>query len=219
VAADVGSGTGIFSRLLLEHGFSVRAVEPNEAMRREAERAIGTDPRFESIAAEAVATGLPDSSVDAVTVAQAFHWFANQTAVSEFARILRPRGMTLLVWNDRRTGGDRFHQDYEDLLVRYCGDYVRVTQTNVTDETIRSLFSGWECEIRRFDNHQTLDFESLRGRLESSSYCPHPEDSNYLPLMDHLTRLFERSQTGGTVSMEYVCRAYYLDRRGEGPRR
>lgn len=213
VAADVGSGTGIFSRLLLENGFIVHAVEPNDAMRLEAERGLKGYPRFRSIGAEAMKTTLGNSTVDAVTAAQAFHWFANSGAVAEFDRILRPDGVALLTWNDRRADADRFHREYEELLVRYCTDYSVVTQTNISEETVRRLFAGWDCSTLTISNRQDLDFDSLKGRLESSSYCPDRSHPNYPVVMRKLQELFDRDNSGGVVGMEYLCRGYYLVRR------
>jgi len=213
VIADVGAGTGIFTRILLEKGCSVISVEPNRAMRLEAEKALQHIPGFSSVEGEAVRTTIDDSTVDAVTAAQAFHWFANREAVEEFNRILQPNGVVLLTWNDRRVDTDRFHREYEELLVRYCTDYSSVTQTNITGDTIVELFDGWECSTLNLANRQDLDFLSLKGRLESSSYCPDPADENYRIVMARLGELFERENRGGVIGMEYVCRAYYLTRR------
>ena len=73
--ADIGSGTGILTRQLLNSGYELYAVEPNEAMRREAERTLSGHPGFRSMDGTAEATTLADRSVDLITCAQAFHWF------------------------------------------------------------------------------------------------------------------------------------------------
>src|SRR5688572_11749971 len=75
VVADLGSGTGIFTRLLLERGATVHAVEPNDDMRGEAERTLASEPRFHSVKGTAEATTLAAGSIHLVTAAQAFHWF------------------------------------------------------------------------------------------------------------------------------------------------
>src|SRR5215472_11019517 len=74
VIADVGSGTGIMTRLFLENGNQVFAVEPNREMRHEAERNLASYARFTSVDATAEVTTLPDASADFVVAAQAFHW-------------------------------------------------------------------------------------------------------------------------------------------------
>jgi len=103
VIADLGSGTGKFTRLLLEHGLSVLAVEPNDNMREASEKELSEFAGFCSVSASAENTMLADNSVDLITVAQAFHWFDQDACKSEWLRILRPNGYVALVWNRRET--------------------------------------------------------------------------------------------------------------------
>jgi ubiquinone/menaquinone biosynthesis C-methylase UbiE len=98
VVADLGAGTGKLTRRLLESGARVIAVEPLAEMRAILAEAA---PRAEIIAATAEETGLAAGSLDAVTVAQAFHWFRAEAALSELERVLRPEGALALVWNVR----------------------------------------------------------------------------------------------------------------------
>ena len=69
VVADIASGTGIWTRALLENGNSVIGVEPNTEMRQAAERLLAAFPNFTSVAGTAEATTLADGSVDFVTAA------------------------------------------------------------------------------------------------------------------------------------------------------
>src|SRR5215469_5985255 len=89
VVVDVGSGTGISSRLFALRGLMVIGIEPNDDMRRqaEAEPFAGTQPPTYR-AGRAEATGLPDGIADLVLSAQAFHWFEPAPALAEFRRIL-----------------------------------------------------------------------------------------------------------------------------------
>ncbi|MGH9245269.1 MAG: class I SAM-dependent methyltransferase [Acidimicrobiales bacterium] len=99
---DLAAGTGKFTRLLTALGADVVAVEPVVGMRDELARAL---PDVETLAGTAEDIPLPDESVDAVTVAQAFHWFDAQRALAEIARILRPQGgIALRVERPRRVG-------------------------------------------------------------------------------------------------------------------
>lgn len=94
--ADVGAGTGISSKIFLDAGNRVVAVEPNAAMRSAAIAAFGANPRFHAVDGRADATGLPDGSADLVVCAQAFHWFEPNVARHEFRRILVLHGLAAI---------------------------------------------------------------------------------------------------------------------------
>jgi SAM-dependent methyltransferase len=93
---DVGAGTGKLTRLLAQRYRRVIAVEPLDGMRAILERVV---PAAESRAGSAEAIPLSGASVDGVFAGQAFHWFANDRAIAEIARVLRPGGILALVWN------------------------------------------------------------------------------------------------------------------------
>jgi SAM-dependent methyltransferase len=95
---DLAAGTGKLTRDLTPTGAQVIAVEPVEAMR---EKLVGIEPPARVLAGTAQAIPLRDASVDAVTVAQAFHWFDTRPAIDEIHRVLRPGGKLALVWNVR----------------------------------------------------------------------------------------------------------------------
>lgn len=94
---DVGAGTGKFTKLLVRTGAQVKAVEPIDAMREQLAKIEGAQP----LAGTAQQLPLPDASADAITCAQAFHWFAHRETLDEFARVLKPGGKLGLVWNVR----------------------------------------------------------------------------------------------------------------------
>jgi len=100
---DLGAGTGKFVPVLRSTGATLIAVEPVAAMRAQLAAA---HPDVALYAGTAQAIPLPDASVDAVTCAQAFHWFATDAALAEIARVLKPGGVLALVWNVRDTRHD-----------------------------------------------------------------------------------------------------------------
>lgn len=93
---DLAAGTGKLTRQLVRRGLDVIAVEPSDEMRAVLERVV---PEAEALAGAAEAIPLPDGSVDAVTVGQAFHWFEPKEAFAEMRRVLRPGGGIALLWN------------------------------------------------------------------------------------------------------------------------
>lgn len=207
VIADVGSGTGILTKLLLDNGNLVFAIEPNAAMRLAAEQLLSYSEGFRSVDANAEATTLPAHSVDFVTAAQAFHWFDRNKAKREFARILKPGGWVVLIWNERRLDSTAFLRAYEDLLLRYGTDYQNVRHEKVTDE-IAEFFAPNAFELQTLENAQHFDFESLKGRLLSSSYAPDRDHLNFAPMLNELEEIFNAHQKEGIVSFAYETKVY-----------
>jgi SAM-dependent methyltransferase len=206
--ADIGSGTGLLSELLLRNGNVVVGVEPNDAMRAFAESRLKEFPNFRSVKGTAEATTLEDASIDVVTAAQAFHWFDARMARAEFRRILKPEGWVVLVWNMRRLEATPFLRDYEQLLREFGTDYEQVNCEQLSDERIADFFAG-EFGVRSFDNFQSVDFAGLRGRLLSASYVPLAGHPKYEPMLAALRRLFDTHQQGGRVEIEYDAKVYY----------
>lgn len=98
VVADVGAGTGRFTRMLRDSGAWLIAIEPLAEMREKLARAV---PDVAAVGATAEALPLRDASLDAILCAQSFHWFEATAALAEFARVLRLGGAVGLIWNTR----------------------------------------------------------------------------------------------------------------------
>jgi SAM-dependent methyltransferase len=209
VVADVGSGTGILSELFLRNGNRVYGVEPNREMREAGERLLASYTNFKSVDGRAEATTLDDKSVDFVTAGQAFHWFDPPHARREFMRILRPGGWVVLVWNDRRTAGTPFLEEYERLLLEYGTDYREVSVKYAEESMLAALYGPSEMRTATFDNEQVFDFDGLRGRLTSASYTPEPGHPNFEPLMRELEALFRRHERDGRVVIAYDTKVFY----------
>ncbi|HVW68469.1 MAG TPA: class I SAM-dependent methyltransferase [Steroidobacteraceae bacterium] len=206
--ADVGSGTGILTELLLETGAAVYAVEPNREMRAAAERLLSDYGRFRSVNGTAEATTLPDACVDLITASQAFHWFDVPPTRREFRRILRPGGWVVLIWNERPLEASPFLDDYESLLRRHAAEYDQVTSRRADEAKIREFF-GRAPETALFANRQTFDFAGLEGRLMSSSYAPEPGHPEHAPMIAGLRDLFERHNRAGKVNFPYRTLVYF----------
>jgi SAM-dependent methyltransferase len=206
--ADVGSGTGFFARLFLQHGNEVYGVEPNLEMRQAGEHILARFPLFHSVAGTAEATTLLNASVDFVTAAQAFHWFDRDRTRAEFSRILRPGGRVVLAWNDRQLHSSPFLEAYEDLLHTFGTDYAAVVQAECGDDVIASFFAGGELRSYVVPNRQVFDRDGLRGRLLSSSYAPEEAHPSHAPMLAALDDLFDRTQRNGLVSFDYDTRIY-----------
>ena len=207
--ADIGAGTGLLTELFLKNGNRVWGVEPNREMRAAGERLLAGVPGFTSVDGTAEATTLAAGSVDFVTAGQAFHWFDRALARAEFARILKPEGWVVLVWNDRRMASSPFLVGYEQLLATYGTDYPHVSHKQIEPVTIGSFFAPGTWHVQRFENTQMFDFDGLKGRLLSSSYTPEPTQPGYQPMLDALGTLFATHQRDGRVAFEYDTTVYY----------
>lgn len=149
VFADVGSGTGIFTEQLLNCGYKVFAIEPNDDMRKKAEEKLSHDKNFVSINGKDTDMNLTDNSVDYITAAQAFHWFDSEVFKKECRRILRREGNVIIVYNskDEKSACTRalanLHRKYNS---EFCG-----FSNGISDEKCISFFDG-KCDIFRTDN-------------------------------------------------------------------
>jgi len=208
IVADIASGTGVFTRLLLQNGNSVFAVEPNTEMREMGIHQLESYSRLVSVAGTAEETTLRSASVDFVTAAQAAHWFDLPRARAEFARILRPDGWCVLIWNERRTATTPFLRNYEQLLLTYGTDYKEVRHERTT-AMIHEFFAPALSEERVFGLRQQFDYEGTAGRLLSSSYAPLEGHPSHAPMMQELQRIFRAHATDNVVEFEYNTRVYY----------
>ena len=205
--ADIGSGTGILSRLLLYRVKLLYAVEPNDGMREAAETELGKYSSFVSLTGNAEDTGLDDDSVDFITVAQAFHWFDQKKCKIEFRRILKPGGKVFLIWNNRLTNTD-FLAGYEQLLYDLGTDYTIVNHRNLTNENFDIFFGGTQHRAE-FSNHQLFNLEQLRGRVYSSSYTPRPGHPDFNAFDKMLNELFAKYNDEGFVRFNYCTEIVY----------
>ncbi len=207
--ADIGAGTGISTRLLLDAGHPVVAVEPNAAMRAAAEHWLAADhPQLTFVAGTAEATTLADASVGLVSAAQAFHWFDTDALRPEWRRILRPGGMALVYWNSRLLDASPFLSGYEQLLLDYGTDYDAVAERYPDDDAMRAWFGRGLRGQLQLPNTQHLDFDGLRGRLLSSSYAPQAGHPRREPMLHALRALFDTHAVDGRVAFEYRTRAF-----------
>jgi SAM-dependent methyltransferase len=208
VVADVASGTGIWTRMLLENGNRVFGIEPNAEMRQAGERLLAGFDEFTSVTGSAEATTLGEASVDFVTAAQAAHWFDRERARREFVRILKPGGWLVLLWNERLTDATPFLRDYEQLLLTCATDYEDVRHERTTD-AVNEFFDPAPYAERVFPSRQMFDCPGLQGRLLSSSYAPGPEHAKHAPMLRELRRIYDANAVGGLVAFEYKTRVYF----------
>ena len=208
IIADIGSGTGISTKLFLDNGNKVFGVEPNPEMRKAAENYLKNYTEFESINGTAEKTTLENDSIDMIISGQAFHWFDKEKCKTEFNRILKKDCYLILFWNEK-TESNEFMKAYYDLLKIYGTDYEKVNHSLSTDDVaIGNFYSPGNFKKKVFEYQQMLDYKGLEGRLLSSSYIP-LDGENYDKMIVDLKEMFEKYYENGEVAMYYDTNVYY----------
>ena len=203
---DLGAGTGKLARVLAPRGARVVAVEPLAAMRA---KLTELAPDVEALEGTAEAIPLDDGSVDAVTVAQAFHWFRGDDALAEIHRVLRPGGGLALLWN-RRDMNDPLQAAFEEAVGRHRGDAPahrsrRWREAFDTTELFAPL-----VEVT-FPNVHRLDRDALVGRAASISFVAAlPEETRHAVLAEIAALA---PDPPATVTFPYVTEVYVTRRR------
>jgi SAM-dependent methyltransferase len=159
---DVAAGTGKLTRPLLATGAEVVAVEPVAEMRAALPAAV------RAVDGTAEQMPLDTGSADAVTVAQAFHWFDGKAALTEIHRVLRPGSSLALVWN-RRQMDDPVNQGIQELLAPYRGQ-MSAMQTGAWRGAFERTKLFGPLEERVFANDQSLDADGLADRIASVNF-------------------------------------------------
>ena len=191
---DLAAGTGKLTRPLMAAGLDVVAVEPVAEMR------AALPDSVESHDGTAQAIPVAGGSVDAVTVAQAFHWFAEAAALREIHRVLRPRGLLALVWN-RRTEDDPVNRRIDELLAPYrdAAPTHRFNTWRSAFEAATGLFGP--LEERVFANEQVLDAAGFEGRIGSISFIAALDEAERSRVLEQARAL----AGDGTAVVSYRC--------------
>jgi len=200
--ADIGAGTGLLTKQLLDRGCRVTAAEPNDAMRAACDAALQDHAGYASVAGTAEATGLPDSSVDLVTAAQAFHWFQADAARAEFLRILTLGGQVALIWNDRQKP-DPLHDAMDDVFAVYGGAKRDAMLAHEDRADVPRFFARATPTQLEWPHAHHLDAAGLQALAFSRSYMPLRDSEAGQRAAHELQRLFDAFAVNGRVTVRY----------------
>lgn len=209
VIADIGGGTGKFTKQLLDRGSFVYCVEPNGDMRRAAVRELGGYERFRAVNGTAAETALEDHSVDFVTAAQAFHWFDAALFRKEAERILKKGGRAYLIWNMRDLS-DAVNQSSFALFSKYCPNFRGFSGGMGKDDPRIGTFFGGKYQYMEFDHPLIYaSRETFINRGLSSSYSLKPGDAQYGEYVAALGELFDRHAKDGVLTVGNETVVYF----------
>ena len=210
--ADIGAGTGLFSKALLKTGAEVFAIEPDDDMRAKAFHDLSCFPLFHAIDGSAEKIPLPDQSVDFITAAQAFHWFDKSVFKRECLRVLKPHGRVALIWNVEIFGSD-FFKDYGIILKKHTHskDQSEEEAAYLTENYFFKPAEIFLDSFQRleFENNLFLNLDTFICQATSSSASPKKGDPEYIPFVAELKTLFERYQKNNTLFYPYKTVLYF----------
>lgn len=202
--ADVGAGTGAFTGVLVGLGLEVSAYEPDAGMRAELARRLPGVPQHEGSAER---LPLDDESVDAVTAAQAWHWFDKPAAAAEFVRVVRPGGVIGVLWNVRDDSVP-WMAAMSDIVGGE--DSLRASRTDAMAE-----IQAVHPTVERADFRHTVPMtpEQVVGLASTFSYVRLRPDAERVH-EELRTMLSTHPDTAGARSIEvpYVCATYRIAR-------
>jgi SAM-dependent methyltransferase len=208
---DLAAGTGKLTRFIVPTGAFVVAVEPVEAMRAALSKSL---PDVQALAGTAETIPLPDASIDAVAVGQAFHWFDGDAALAEIHRVLRPGGRLGLIWNVKDESVD-WIEKLGGIMESYRGDAPRVASgawKKAFDRT--TLFTP--LERARFSFVHEADFAAVVARVTSVSFIAALPPSEFRRVVEQVrTLLATHPETKGRTTFElpYRTGVYWCERR------
>jgi ubiquinone/menaquinone biosynthesis C-methylase UbiE len=192
---DLAAGTGKLTRQLVRRDFDVVAVEPGDEMRAVLQRVL---PNVEAFSGTAEAIPLPDASVDAITVGQAFHWFEPEAALGEMARVLRSGGGIALLWN---------RWDEEDPLLSQIDELLR----EIRPPVVRRDDFALDHERRAFRQLRPMNVDALVEWAGSTSGWVNATAEKQRELDAEIRRLAEGHAGEVSIATEVIVVAQLSD--------
>lgn len=199
--ADVGAGTGKLTRVAVATGAEVVAIDPDAAMLDALRAAV---PGVPTHVGTAEAIPLPDASVDAVVLGQAWHWVDPERGSAEIARVLRPGGVLGLVWNIRDERVDWVRRLTEIMHGSHAEELIAGGGPRVA-----SPFDG--LERRQWDWTRPMTLDGLRAMMRSRSdviVAEPAERARIENAFDDLFAPFAELHAGGTIELPYRTHAF-----------
>jgi len=201
---DLGAGTGKLTALLVREGREVIAVEPSDGMRAELQRAV---PGARALAGTADAIPLPNASVDAVVVAQAWHWFDPTSASHEIARVLRPGGTLGVMWNVR------------DDSVPWMAEFSRIIHAGETlpaihgEPRLTAEFGPVSHASFPWTDHvPPTALRELAATRSTLITLPDDVREGFLARVDHLVATDPELAGRDEVAVPYTCKVWRAER-------
>lgn len=204
---DLAAGTGKLTRQIAPSGAEIVAVEPIDEMRA---RLVASLPDVQAMPGTAEDIPLPNHSVDAVVVGQAFHWFDGIRAVSEIRRVLKPGGAVGMIWQARDPGLPWVAR-LNELIDRIDDGHPRYRTEHWREAfDLTALFDP--VEEATYGYVQRGDVETIVDRVASISYVAALSEARRVPYLDEVRELLATDPaTAGreVIELPYISHVYW----------
>jgi SAM-dependent methyltransferase len=208
---DLAAGTGKLTRLLAPTGADLFAVEPVPGMRETFRRLLPTVPL---VAGTAEAMPFAAATFDAITVAQAWHWFDHERATAEMARVLTPGGRLGLVWN-ARDRSEPWVDEVWSIMDRVEKKAPWRDHENWRDSATKAMPGFGELHSAQFRHRQAITPDGVVQRVASVSHVavlPEPEREEVLDEVRHLLATHPAVRGLETVEIPYRVDSFWTER-------
>lgn len=200
---DLGAGTGLLTRGLLQSGATVVAVEPNGPMRGACDHLLQGEQNYRSVDGTAEAIPLESASVDLITAAQAFHWFEVDRARAECLRVLRPGGQVALIWNDRLFG-DPLHIALDEVFAEYGGAKRSALLAHEDRSDVPKFFGTAAALEFAWPHAHNLTEAGLLSLVFSRSYMPDRNSAAGQSAAARVSDIFGEAAVDNKVTVRYT---------------
>ena len=194
IVADIGCGTGILTKQLLDNNIKTIGIEPNVDMLNKAKKYLsGYKCKF--INAYAENTLLDNNSIDLIVIATALHWFNLDDFIKESKRILKSNGKVAVIYNNMDKGNsvvDEYLDIHRTLCPKYRGGFDKL------ELTYNNMFSN-NYEMHDYKFNQEFSYDEFIGYVKSLSYALKENDDNYDEYIFRLNRLFDKYSKNGKI--------------------
>ena len=195
IVADIGCGTGILTKQLLDENINCIGIEPNIDMYNQAKKYLKNN-NATLINASAENTLIEDKTIDLIVVAQALHWFNLDKFIYESKRILKEKGKIAIIYNNMDKGNpvvNEFLDIHRKLCPNYKGGF------NNLKNTYDYIYDKNNYEIYNFENNQSLTYEQFIGYTFSLSYSLNKDDKNYTEYINSLKLFFQKYSSSNNI--------------------
>jgi len=210
--ADIGAGTGIWTRMVNElNPKSIKAVEPNDSMRNFGKKYKN---KIEWIKGTAESTGLNDISLHWITMASSFHWADFDKAIIEFNRILKNNGNLTLLWNPRIIEENSIFKDIEDYIIKLKPDMKRQSSglSGITSELENKISeSNLFHKIKYIEGKHTILMSKERyiGAWESVNDVQYQLGEKFEDLIDFIKKSIKKNN----LEISYLTRSWTMTKK------